>query len=138
MKILAWNCRGLARGPTIRALRALIRTHRPDLLFLSETKVVCTRFQPYLFGLGFSAWLEVPPSGFQEGLYMAWKQGVDVEPVRINRNCISCLVFSEPSSSPWLLSGVYCNTPSPLRLGLSLFFFYNKIFAKIHKVYQST
>jgi hypothetical protein len=30
-----------------------------------------------------------------------------------------------------------CNTPSPLRLGLSLFFFYNKIFAKIHKVYQS-
>jgi hypothetical protein len=32
----------------------------------------------------------------------------------------------------------HCNTPSPLRLGLSLFFFYNKIFAKIHKVYQST
>jgi hypothetical protein len=31
-----------------------------------------------------------------------------------------------------------CNTPSPLRLGLSLFFFSNKIFAKIHKVYQST
>jgi hypothetical protein len=26
----------------------------------------------------------------------------------------------------------------PLRLGLSHFFFYNKIFAKIHKVYQST
>jgi hypothetical protein len=33
---------------------------------------------------------------------------------------------------------VNCNTPSPLRLGLSLFFFSNKIFAKIHKVYQST
>jgi hypothetical protein len=32
----------------------------------------------------------------------------------------------------------HCNTPSPLRLGLSPFFFYNKIFAKIHKVYQST
>jgi hypothetical protein len=31
-----------------------------------------------------------------------------------------------------------CNTPSPLRLGLLPFFFYNKIFAKIHKVYQST
>jgi hypothetical protein len=35
-------------------------------------------------------------------------------------------------------SHCYCNTPSPLRLGLSPFFFYNKIFAKIHKVYQST
>jgi hypothetical protein len=36
------------------------------------------------------------------------------------------------------LTPTHCNTPSPLRLGLSLFFFYNKIFAKIHKVYQST
>jgi hypothetical protein len=36
------------------------------------------------------------------------------------------------------VQGGICNTPSPLRLGLSHFFFYNKIFAKIHKVYQST
>jgi hypothetical protein len=35
-------------------------------------------------------------------------------------------------------SGRACNTPSPLRLGLSPFFFSNKIFTKIHKVYQST
>jgi hypothetical protein len=35
-------------------------------------------------------------------------------------------------------NGSSCNTPSPLRLGLSPFFFYNKIFAKIHKIYQST
>jgi exonuclease III len=100
MKILAWNCRGLARGPTIRALRALIRAHRPDLLFLSETKVSCSRFQPSLFGLGFSAWFEAPPSGLQGGLYMTWKTGVVVDPICINKNCISCLVSSDPSHSP--------------------------------------
>jgi hypothetical protein len=115
MKILAWNCRGLARGPTICALRALIRAQHPDLLFLSKTKVLCSRFQPSLFGLGFSAWLEVPPSGLQGGLYMAWKHGVDVELVRINKNCISCLVFSEPSQNPWLLSGVYAPHTSQRR-----------------------
>jgi hypothetical protein len=63
MKILAWNCRGLAQGPTIRALRALIRIHRPEMVFLSETKVSSSRFHPSLFGLVFSTWLEVPPSG---------------------------------------------------------------------------
>jgi exonuclease III len=66
MKFLAWNCRGLARGPTTRALRALIRTHRPDLLFLSETKVPSIRYQPLLFGLGFMSWLEVSPVGLKE------------------------------------------------------------------------
>jgi exonuclease III len=65
MKLLAWNCRGLARNPTIRVLRALIRYHRPDLLFLSETMVPSSRFQASLFVLGFSSWLEVPPSGSQ-------------------------------------------------------------------------
>jgi hypothetical protein len=115
MKILAWNCRGLARGPTIRALRALIRSHRSDLLFLSETKVSCVRFQNSLFALGFSAWFDFPPYGLQWGLYMTWKTGVDVEPVRINKNCIFCLVFSDPSHSPWLLSGVYAPPTSQNR-----------------------
>jgi hypothetical protein len=107
MKILAWNCRGLARGPTIRALRALIRNYRPDLLFLSETKVSSSHFQPSLFGLGFSAWLEVPLFGLQGGLYLAWKNGVDVEPVHLDRNCIACLVYSNPTHCPWLFSGIY-------------------------------
>jgi exonuclease III len=61
MKVLAWNCRGLARALTNCALWALIRTHRPDLLFLSETKVLSTRFQSFLFAMGFSTWLEFPP-----------------------------------------------------------------------------
>jgi hypothetical protein len=46
---------------------------------------------------------------------MTWKTGVDVEPVRINKNCISCLVFSDPSHSPWLLSGVYAPPTSQNR-----------------------
>jgi hypothetical protein len=65
MKLLAWICRGLARISTIRVLRALIRYHKLDLLFLSKTMVSSSRFQASLFGLGFSSWLEVPPVGSQ-------------------------------------------------------------------------
>ncbi|XP_059443283.1 uncharacterized protein LOC132175345 [Corylus avellana] len=107
MKVLAWNSRGLARAPTIRALRALIRTHRPDLIFLSETKVASARFQPSLFHLGFSGWLEIPPVGLKGGLFVTWKHGIEIEPVRLDRSCISCLVFSDPSHCPWLFSFIY-------------------------------
>jgi exonuclease III len=78
MKILAWNCRGLARGLTIRALRASIRSLRPDLIFLSETKVPASRFMHSLVGLGFSDWLEVPHVGLQGGLFLDWKFGVEI------------------------------------------------------------
>jgi exonuclease III len=39
MKILAWNCRGLARPVAVWTLRRLIRDQSPDILFLSETKI---------------------------------------------------------------------------------------------------
>ena len=100
MKVLAWNCCGLARGLTIRALRALIRAHHLDLLFLSETKVPSSCFWSSLVGLGFSAWLEVPPVGIQGGIFSAWKFGVDIESVRIDKNCNSCLVYSDPLNKP--------------------------------------
>jgi hypothetical protein len=102
--------------------------------------------------------VHAPPSGSKGGLLLAWCHGVDVEYFSVSVNKINAWCYSDPPNSPWLLSCIYgplekqydyvfwdslldeglCNTPSPLRLGLSLFFFYNKIFAKIHKVYQST
>lgn len=103
MKILAWNCWGLARGPTTRALRDLIRTHRSNLLFLFETKVPSIRYQSLLFGLGFASWLEVPPVGLKGGLFMTWRVGVDIEPVHLDDHCISCLLYSDLLNCPWLL-----------------------------------
>jgi exonuclease III len=38
MKILSWNCRGLANTSTIRSLRSIIKLNHPDIIFLSETK----------------------------------------------------------------------------------------------------
>jgi exonuclease III len=53
MKILAWNCRGLARASTIRSLRAKVRKCSPDILFLSETKIQPSAACIILNGLGF-------------------------------------------------------------------------------------
>jgi exonuclease III len=39
MKLLSWNCRGLARPAAVRTLRRLIKDHSPDILFISETKI---------------------------------------------------------------------------------------------------
>ena len=38
MKVLSWNCQGLGNKATIGYLWDLWMTHRPDFLFLSETK----------------------------------------------------------------------------------------------------
>jgi hypothetical protein len=60
-----------------------------------------------MVGLGFSDWLEVPFVGLQGGLFLAWKFGVDIELVRLDKHCISYLVYSDPPHHPWLFFGMY-------------------------------
>jgi hypothetical protein len=39
MNLLAWNCRGLGLPRTVQELVQLIRTYRPKILFICETKL---------------------------------------------------------------------------------------------------
>jgi hypothetical protein len=107
MIILAWNCRGIAGASTIRTLRTFCRSHRPDLIFLSETKVQPQAIQSTFNRLGYPFLLQVPPSGLRGGLVVAWKPGVEAEPVILDQNQISCLIYSDPPHNRWLLSCVY-------------------------------
>jgi exonuclease III len=38
MKLLAWNCRGLAQPSTVRSLQAFLMNESPDIVFLTKTK----------------------------------------------------------------------------------------------------
>lgn len=95
------------RAPTIRVIRALIRNHRPDLLFLLETKVMSSRFQATLIGLGFVTKLEFPLIGSRGGIFLTWKIGFDIKHVKLDCNAISCMVKSEPPTTPWFFSCIY-------------------------------
>jgi predicted AAA+ superfamily ATPase len=39
MKLLSWNCRGLGKPSAVRALKKLLQSHKPDIVFLTETKL---------------------------------------------------------------------------------------------------
>jgi exonuclease III len=63
MKLLSWNCRGLARASTILSLRAKVRKHSPDILYFSETKITPSAACIILHGLGFFLMAHAPPCG---------------------------------------------------------------------------
>ncbi|KAL5558527.1 hypothetical protein UlMin_034738 [Ulmus minor] len=107
MIVLAWNCRGMGQSSAILELRALVRSSNPDCMLLMEAKVNSGTMVSILHNLHFLNHVYVPPVRLSGGFCVAWRDGIEMEPVMMNKNIISCLVFSCPGSAPWLFSAVY-------------------------------
>jgi hypothetical protein len=107
MKILSWNCKGLSRPSAIRHLRLLIRENNLDVLFLTETKSSPPQVISILNRLGFFLMTQFAPAGFSGGLILTWRPGVELDCFISNKNNISAWCYSDPPSSPWILSCIY-------------------------------
>ena len=98
--------RDFARPMTFRYIRAFCRLHRPNLIFLIETKISPFSSSSSL-SLGFPFMIHSPFVGCRGGLVVAWKPRVDVEQINQSPSQISCLVYSNPVTQPWLLTCSY-------------------------------
>src|ERR1044072_4470904 len=111
MKTLAWNCRGLGTPGAVLALRRLINSQVPDVVFLSETKKLDSEMIP-LRGIGecqnifpFSC-LGVGnrKSG---GLCLLWRNTVDIDIISASRNHIHFWVTNLDCGFISLATGIY-------------------------------
>jgi exonuclease III len=107
MKLLAWNCRGLSSASAIHNLMGKIRTHSPEILFLSETKSHSAVTIVILNSLGYFLLSHVFPNGFKGGLLLAWRHGVDLECFLSIVNTINAWCYSDSPNKPWLLTCIY-------------------------------
>ncbi|GAU26741.1 hypothetical protein TSUD_317390 [Trifolium subterraneum] len=80
MIILSWNCRGLGSSSAIPNLKKLVRGHKPDVLFLSETLSHNRHIESIRVLLGFDSCLAIDVEGRSGGLAVFWKDStIDVE-----------------------------------------------------------
>lgn len=110
MKILSWNCQGLAKPKAIRALRLLLSSSKPDILFLCEIKTPSfTSISNALSVFSLTNFVSVPPIGFAGGLCLAWNSNISLT-VTLQKNfTINALISPDHSTTDvWQLSTIYC------------------------------
>ncbi|CAM8920955.1 unnamed protein product [Rhodiola kirilowii] len=78
MKLLSWNCRGVGGPRAVRSLRDVVRTHRPSILGLIETKEDGD-WELLKHSLGFKDCWVVSSQGRSGGLALMWTEEVDVQ-----------------------------------------------------------
>lgn len=96
MIAIFWNRRGLGQAATMRALRELCNSHRPDLIFLSETKISETlQIQKLVYALKFDDMVMIPSNGASGGVVLLWKSKLNIQVVVSTENYISVLVLND-------------------------------------------
>lgn len=63
MNVISWNCRGVGSARTVRVLKEMVKSHKPDLLFLSETKADSNKVANIAPKLGFLHFYSVDKHG---------------------------------------------------------------------------
>ncbi|KAI7983165.1 hypothetical protein LOK49_LG15G02259 [Camellia lanceoleosa] len=72
LKLLFWNCRGAGNNNFKRNFVEIIRTYKPEIIILMETKVTFSSMGDFFNRLGFTASTVVDPVGRIGGIWIIW------------------------------------------------------------------
>lgn len=106
MNFLSWNCRGLGNSRAVRVLRDVVKTRKPDFLFLSETLVRSDKIKTLCSSLGFVHSFAVDCIGRSGGLAVMWRSTVVCTIDSYSVNHIDVLVLRDQIPQ-WRLTCFY-------------------------------
>ncbi|KAL9670235.1 hypothetical protein QQ045_007786 [Rhodiola kirilowii] len=95
MRIIGWNCRGVGGPRAIRSICDVVRTHRPSIFGLIETKKNDGNWDPIRCRLGFKGCVAVDSRGKSGGLALMWTDEVELELLSFSHSHIDVAVKGE-------------------------------------------
>jgi hypothetical protein len=102
------NCRGCGQPEAVQELRLLVEQHRPEIIFLSETKMKEERSEKLKFYLGFENAFGVSCEGLSGGLVLMWRKGTIIKRKTSNPSHIDVWVSNEDlGEREWRFTGFY-------------------------------
>lgn len=80
---------------TFRGMWDIVRTHKPHILFLSETKINANQVERWRTKLHFAHYFVVEKVGLSSGLALFWGDGLDVRLCSFNKYHINVTIQEE-------------------------------------------
>jgi len=104
MKIMAWNCQGLASARAVRALLEIQKRERPDVFFLSETHLGKAKAEILKRKLGCDHFIIHESDGRSGGLLMLWRKDIVIQNQGVSQYFIDVVIRG---NEEWRLTGIY-------------------------------
>nr|POE82897.1 hypothetical protein CFP56_14177 [Quercus suber] len=92
---------------TVRILTDEVKSKKPILVFLAETKASTSRIKGIQHKLELTQGISVLSDGRSGGLAMIWKEGTDIRFKSCSNSHIDVVVYGKSGSRPWRATGFY-------------------------------
>ncbi|XP_074356304.1 uncharacterized protein LOC141696006 [Apium graveolens] len=106
MNAISWNCIGLGNPRTVRALWDMVKSHKPNILFLMETLSYKERIKHLCGKMGFDNHWTVECVGRSGGIALFWKSNVKCIVCNQGINFIDVQI-TNVNEVKWRLTGFY-------------------------------
>lgn len=107
MLILAWNCQGVGRPLTFRALKGSVRAHRPSIILLMESRNKENKMERFRRALNYPNSFYVNPIGLAGGLALWWDSSISISVDVSSNNVVHTSCQSLHDNKSWAMSFVY-------------------------------
>lgn len=106
MRILSWNVRGMGNDRTFLALKTILQMHKPQVVFLCETKLMSVQMRKVGKLLKFDGCFAVSSKGRSGGIAMMWNSEISVNITSFSSHHIDAEVQTERGK--WVrCTGIY-------------------------------
>lgn len=82
MNFLIWNSQGAASKRFFRATMSIIKAHKPVCFRILEPKMSSTGANEVCFELGFDFWVHVEAVGMSGGIWVFWRNCLNISIIR--------------------------------------------------------
>lgn len=101
MKMIAWNYRGCGNELIALHLLALVRKEKPDILFLSETKISAASMLPILNRLSFLNSHVISSCNKAGGMALAWNNSIQLDIISSCKYLIHINISLSQTNTLW-------------------------------------
>lgn len=106
MSILSWNCRGLGQPQTVQELVCLVHTHKPNIIFHSETRQCKEKVKAIRWRIGLKHCQTHDGKGKGAGIALYWDDSIKIKVLSYGLRYFDVIV-SEPHGPKWRGTFVY-------------------------------
>ena len=108
INIICWNCRGLSGNAPIDRIRNMIRTYKPAVVCLVESRANQERVERFVARFSRSwNWAAITSEGYSGGIIVLWRRQLgSVTPIARSRLALH-LVITPGLLPSWILTVVY-------------------------------